>query len=240
MGTSVRMARGTRAARAASSRPAAGRSRLLGQAQPPARLDVVGVDEALAATHVPAKIDDGQGRPVGTVIEEIIRDAPQRVAALHGKGRSRVGRGRVRDACAVRARRCALLFVHRSPDPEERRRARATLEVRCGRTRLHRRDGCSGRCGQRDRPADRRHREHADGDAGGNMVQDRRAARRGRRRCARARRPLEPAARSTRARRSKRPTRRRRARRDSPRATCVRDRPTMDCPRRWRGPPAPR
>ncbi len=73
------------------------RRRLVGQAQPPARPHLIGVDEALAAAHVVAEVEGGDLHPVGAVAETVLRDLPQALAGAHGVRRALVVDGRRRD-----------------------------------------------------------------------------------------------------------------------------------------------
>ncbi len=141
---------------------------------------MIGVDEALAPSHVPSEIDCRQGRPVGAVVEEVIGDPPQRVARLHQVGRSSLRPSlRLAGAVGVCVWACALevgarvgagVFVRRC---RVGRRVRRMHELARGRTCVHRRAQRAGRCGQRNGAADRRECEHAHGDACGDVVQDR-------------------------------------------------------------------
>ena len=79
--------RGARCRRSARRPVVAARPRrpaVQGKAEAPAGADLVGIDEAGAPGHGAPEVERGDRRPVRTVAQALVRDAPQRVAGLHG------------------------------------------------------------------------------------------------------------------------------------------------------------
>ena len=117
--------------------------------QAPTGADLIGVDEAGPFGHGAPEVERGDRRPVGTVAQAFVGDAPQRVARLHDMGcpghgalgRRRVWRGRKTDTDL-------------------------TARLQCGGVGARR---------QYERRPDARQRDHTDCDPRRNPVHDRRA-----------------------------------------------------------------
>ena len=63
-----------------------------GEPEAPSLPEPIRIDEVRPVTDVAAEIERGERRPIRPVAQEIVCDAPQRVARLHGIGRGRDGR----------------------------------------------------------------------------------------------------------------------------------------------------
>ena len=131
-----------------------GRAGVGGQAQAPPLPELVRIDEARAAADVAAEVERGERRPIRAVAQEIVRDAPERVARPHRVGRGRTGQS---PGTSAASRPGAL--------PAASDGGRSAADRRAG----------PGAGGQREGRADAREGEHAERDACGHPVEDRRA-----------------------------------------------------------------
>ena len=121
-----------------------------GEPEAPSLPEPIRIDEVRPVTDVAAEIERGERRPISAVAQEIVGDAPQRVARLHGIGRG--GDGPLGRCGANREWR-----GERGARPAAGRRAGPRAGRQC--------EGC----------AQGREGEHAERNARGHAVEDRRA-----------------------------------------------------------------
>ncbi len=118
-----------------------------GKSEAPPGADPVGIDEAGARGHGAPQVENSDRRPVGTVAQALVRDAPERLAGLHGVG------------CPG----CGGFGA-----PRSLRDGKPDADV-CARRRRTR----TGTRRERERRPDAGERQHADGDTRRDPVQDR-------------------------------------------------------------------